>query len=46
MAEELKWSKDEKERQIKQATEFLATEMGQIVNRASRDKIPINLSKV
>lgn len=45
MAEELGWSKDEKERQIKMATEFLASEMGQIVNRASRDKIPINLSK-
>jgi len=45
MGEELKWSKDEKERQIKAATEFLASEMGQIVNRASRDKIPINLSK-
>lgn len=45
MAEELGWSKDEKERQIKSATEFLATEMGSIVNRASRDKIPINLSK-
>lgn len=45
MAEELKWSKDEKEKQIKAASEFLATEMGQMVNRASRDKIPINLSK-
>lgn len=45
MGEELNWSKDEKARQIKEATEFLASEMGQIVNRASRDKIPINLSK-
>lgn len=27
------------------ATEFLQNEMGQTVNRASRDKIPINLSK-
>lgn len=45
MAEELNWSKDEKERQIKAATEFLTNEMGQFVNRASRDKIPINLSK-
>lgn len=45
MAEELNWSKEEKERQIKLATDFLATEMGQIVNRASRDKIPISLSK-
>lgn len=45
MGEELNWSKDEKAKQIKEATEFLASEMGQIVNRASRDKIPINLSK-
>lgn len=35
----------EKEKQHKQATEFLHNEMGQMVNRASRDKIPINLSK-
>lgn len=27
------------------ATEFLSHEMGQVVNRASRDKIEINLSK-
>ena len=27
------------------ATEFLQNEMGQTVNRASRDKIPINLTK-
>lgn len=45
MGEELNWSKDEKAKQIKEATEFLASEMGQIVNRQSRDKIPINLSK-
>lgn len=45
MAEELNWSKEEKALQIQAATEFLASEMGQIVNRASRDKIPINLSK-
>lgn len=30
---------------MKIANEFLANEMGQMVNRASRDKIPINLSK-
>lgn len=41
MGEELNWSKEEKEKQIKEATNFLASEMGQIVNRASRDKIPI-----
>lgn len=45
MAEELKWSKEEKDRQFKLATDFLTSEMGQMVNRASRDKIPINLSK-
>ncbi|XP_045511018.1 glycerol-3-phosphate dehydrogenase, mitochondrial isoform X1 [Colias croceus] len=45
MAEELKWNEAEKQRQIKMAQDFLANEMGQMVNRASRDKIPINLSK-
>ncbi|XP_044598038.1 glycerol-3-phosphate dehydrogenase, mitochondrial-like isoform X3 [Cotesia glomerata] len=45
MAEELKWSPDEKKKQQQQASDFLANEMGQMVNRASRDKIPINLTK-
>ncbi|XP_017771343.1 PREDICTED: glycerol-3-phosphate dehydrogenase, mitochondrial isoform X1 [Nicrophorus vespilloides] len=45
MAEELNWSEEEKKKQHKDATEFLQYEMGQNVNRASRDKIPINLSK-
>nr|CAI5867663.1 unnamed protein product [Callosobruchus analis] len=45
MAEELNWSEEEKKKQMKEATEFLQHEMGQNVNRASRDKIPINLSK-
>ncbi|KAJ8918450.1 hypothetical protein NQ315_008147 [Exocentrus adspersus] len=45
MAEELQWSDKEKQEQIKKATEFLHNEMGHNVNRASRDKIPINLSK-
>ncbi|XP_019756076.1 glycerol-3-phosphate dehydrogenase, mitochondrial isoform X1 [Dendroctonus ponderosae] len=45
MAEELGWSEEEQKRQSKLATEFLQNEMGQNVNRASRDKIPINLSK-
>lgn len=30
---------------MKSASHFLATEMGMSVNRASRDKIPITLSK-
>lgn len=33
------------QKQIKTAGEFLAAEMGQMVNRQSRDKIPINLGK-
>ncbi|XP_045763188.1 glycerol-3-phosphate dehydrogenase, mitochondrial isoform X1 [Maniola jurtina] len=45
MAEELKWSEAEKQKQTKAAADFLANEMGQMVNRASRDKIPINLTK-
>uniref|UniRef100_A0A1Y1KFH1 glycerol-3-phosphate dehydrogenase n=1 Tax=Photinus pyralis TaxID=7054 RepID=A0A1Y1KFH1_PHOPY len=45
MGEELNWSEDEKAKQLKSATEFLQNEMGQTVNRASRDKIPINLTK-
>ncbi|XP_047514092.1 glycerol-3-phosphate dehydrogenase, mitochondrial isoform X1 [Pieris napi] len=45
MAEELKWNESEKQRQMKMAADFLANEMGQMVNRASRDKIPINLNK-
>ncbi|XP_022169069.1 glycerol-3-phosphate dehydrogenase, mitochondrial isoform X2 [Myzus persicae] len=45
MAEELNWSDDEKQKQLKMANNFLATEMGMSVNRASRDKIPITLSQ-
>ncbi|XP_065221451.1 glycerol-3-phosphate dehydrogenase, mitochondrial isoform X2 [Planococcus citri] len=45
MAEELNWGKDEKQKQYKAASDFLANEMGQTVNRASKDKIPINLTK-
>lgn len=45
MAEELHWSAEEKKKQHKEASDFLANEMGQMVNRASRDKIPINLTK-
>ncbi|XP_045470532.1 glycerol-3-phosphate dehydrogenase, mitochondrial isoform X2 [Harmonia axyridis] len=45
MGEELNWSEAEKKKQTTAATDFLSNEMGQNVNRASRDKIPINLSK-
>lgn len=44
MAEELKWSKDEKDRQIKMATDFLNLEMGLAVNRTMKEKTPVNLS--
>lgn len=36
---------DEKKKQIEKANEFLQQEMGQNVNRASKDRLPINLSK-
>ncbi|KAE8750470.1 hypothetical protein FOCC_FOCC002764 [Frankliniella occidentalis] len=56
MAEELKWSEKEKKviynthvltRQVQyeKAVQFLAEQMGQQVNRASREKMSINLSK-
>ncbi|XP_022905976.2 glycerol-3-phosphate dehydrogenase, mitochondrial [Onthophagus taurus] len=44
MGEELKWSDAEKQRQEALATEFLQYEMGQMMNRASRDKNPANLT--
>jgi len=45
MAEELKWSEKEKKVQYEKAVQFLAEQMGQMVNRASREKMSINLSK-
>ncbi|KZS19393.1 glycerol-3-phosphate dehydrogenase, mitochondrial isoform X2 [Daphnia magna] len=45
MAEELNWSEDEQKRQHAEAVKFVREEMGQQVNRQSRDKIPINLSR-
>jgi glycerol-3-phosphate dehydrogenase len=33
------------QKHFEEAKTFLQNEMGQLVNRASRDKIPINLSK-
>ncbi|KAG7160932.1 Glycerol-3-phosphate dehydrogenase-like [Homarus americanus] len=45
MAEELKWSEKEKKSQLEAANNYLQREMGQNVNRASREKIPINLTK-
>lgn len=45
MSEELNWSESEKKSQREGALDFLANEMGKKVNRASRDTLPINLSK-
>ncbi|XP_059484896.1 glycerol-3-phosphate dehydrogenase, mitochondrial-like [Neocloeon triangulifer] len=45
MGEEMGWNANEKKAQFESALKFLQLEMGQNVNRASRDKIPINLSK-
>lgn len=45
LAEELKWSEKEKKVQYDNAIRFLNTEMGHNVNRASQDRIPINLTK-
>lgn len=45
MAEELKWSKEEKEKQIKDCVQFLQTQMGQGINRQLKEKIPVNLTK-
>ncbi|KAK2708708.1 glycerol-3-phosphate dehydrogenase, mitochondrial-like [Artemia franciscana] len=45
MAEELKWDSKEQARQREMAMEFLKTQMGQQVNRQSRQLIPINLTR-
>lgn len=44
MAEELKWSKDEKKKQLAMAQDFLGHEMGQAVNRNLKERIAIQLS--
>lgn len=44
MGEELNWSKDEKERQMKMATDFLNLEMGAAVNKRTQEGAPVNLS--
>ncbi|XP_062563725.1 glycerol-3-phosphate dehydrogenase, mitochondrial isoform X2 [Armigeres subalbatus] len=44
MGDELKWSKEEKEKQIKDCQHFLQTQMGQQINRQLKEKIPVNLS--
>ncbi|XP_046386754.1 glycerol-3-phosphate dehydrogenase, mitochondrial [Ischnura elegans] len=45
MGEELKWSEKEKKAQFEAATHFLQSEMGHNVNRASQERIPIDLTK-
>jgi len=45
MAEELGWDDAEKAKQTEKAINFLKVEMGKDVNKASKDEIPINLTK-
>lgn len=44
MAEELGWDNTEKERQMKMATDYLTSEMGQAASKKMKENIPINLS--
>ena len=45
MAEELKWSRSEKQKQTEDAVTFLNTQMGKAANRAAKESIPITLTK-
>lgn len=45
MTEELKWSKSEAKHQFETAREFLKSEMGMDVNKASKENDPINLTR-
>lgn len=45
MGEELKWTKEQKQAEMKKACEFLAHEMGQHVNKSSKDNIIVALSE-
>jgi len=45
MAEELGWDKEEQEKQTEDAMEFLRMQMGKDLNKASRDNIPVSLTK-
>lgn len=44
MAEELKWDDKEKEKQIKDANDFLTLEMGLAASKKVKENVPINLS--
>ena len=45
MAEELKWSRSEKAKQMEDAMTFLKTQMGKDANRAAKESIPITLTQ-
>lgn len=45
MTDELKWSEEEKKKQTNEALQFLMNEMGEQVNRACKEKLPIDLTK-
>ena len=45
MAEELGWSEAEQVKQKEEALSFLRTQMGKDLNKASRDSIPVSLTK-
>ena len=45
MSEELKWSKKQQEEELKNAKEFLNSEMGRSVNQMIRSQLPISMSK-
>lgn len=45
MTEELGWSEEEQVRQKEAAIEFLRMQMGKDLNKASRDSIPVSLTK-
>jgi len=45
MADELGWDEGEKDRQMEDAIEFLRMQMGKDLNKASRDNVPVSLTK-
>jgi len=45
MSEELGWDEEEQSKQMETALEFLRLQMGKDLNKASRDEIPVSLTK-
>jgi len=45
MADELGWDKEEQNKQTEEAMDFLRMQMGKDLNKASRDNIPVSLTK-